>query len=193
MPSRNGTAEPQPLQRCCQPWPGHLPTSGMTSSIQVRSWQPCSSPAFYTPPARAFNYSHPGPKGTFAIKAAHTQHLQQPLPRWDPPAPTSGPARTEPEPWECRKQPGGHHNLLGAGRTHTLPGDRVGQGANPPSPADTGMGTTLWDRAKQCHLAPCATTGHECPRCWGQQSCDSHSCWLPALPTCSPGRILNAC
>lgn len=64
-----------------------MDTSGMTSSIQLRPWQPCSSRAFYTPPAQAFNSSHPWPKGTFAITAAHTKHPEQPLSCWDPLSP----------------------------------------------------------------------------------------------------------
>lgn len=124
----------------------------MTSSIQVRSWQPCSSPAFYTPSAQAFNYSHPRPKGTFAIKQLTPSTWSSPCHAGTPPALTSGSATAEPEPWECRKQPGGHQNLLGTGRTHILPGDRVQQGANSSSPAGTGTGTTLWDRARQSWL-----------------------------------------
>lgn len=47
-------------------------------------------------------------------------------------------------------------SLLGTGehllwKTRALPGDRVGwaERGKPPSPADTGMGTIVWDRTRQ--------------------------------------------
>lgn len=138
--------------------PAKLPTtdtSGMSSSTQVRSWQPCSSPAFYTPPAQAVITATHGPKAPLPLKQLTPStwsspcHAGTPQP---PPLDLPGglePSRAEPEPWECMKQPGGHQNLLGTGRTRALPGDRVGQGANTPSPTGTGVGTTLWDRARQ--------------------------------------------
>lgn len=93
-----------------------------------------------------------GPKAPLPLKQLTLSTWSSPCHAGTPSALTSGSATAEPEPWECRKQPGGHQNLLGTGRTHILPGDRVGQGANSSSPAGTRTGTTLWDRARQSWL-----------------------------------------
>lgn len=118
----------------------------MSSSTQVRCWQPCSSPACPTPPAQVLNHSQPWPKGTFAIKAAHSQHPEQPWHAGSPKPP-------------CAPQAGHKQSLLGTGEhlawgTRALPGDRVGQ-TPPGQQRQEWAQFPWWDRAA---LAPCATT-----------------------------------
>lgn len=180
--------------------PAKLPTmdtSGVSSSSQVRSWQPCSSPAFSTPPAQAVITATHGPKAPLPLKQLTPSTWSSPCHAGTPPAPTSGPARGGWSPAGQSQSPGNAGNSLVATRTCWGQGGHVpcpakGQSVTrgkPPQPSRHRSGHNSVGQGKAA-LAPCATQG---TNLHGTGDSRAVTATAAGCQPCSPGRILNTC